>query len=88
MAQSKEPPEGDRRALVRALRRRGAETCRSELDATLDAVEARGEFTPEQREVLAAFAERLSHRVLAPPRTALVEGEADPETAADLFDLR
>lgn len=88
MSESTAAPDAERRALVRALRRHEAEACRAELDAALDALEARGELTPEQREILAAFAARLSRRVLAAPRTALDEGEVAPEAAAELFGLR
>lgn len=88
MARSRAKANADREAVAVAcwLKQQAAATRRRELQKALSQFETHGDLTPEQRAAVRTLADRLTARLVAPALAAVVVGDADPETAAELFD--
>ncbi|WP_436934915.1 glutamyl-tRNA reductase [Halovenus marina] len=84
-------PRIDSDRVQRALHQRADTITESELETALSKLEARGELTPERREVLRTLATRLARRITAAPAASVERRQsADAErtqAVARLFDL-
>jgi hypothetical protein len=85
-----DPREVDPEAVRQAIRDRAGEIRRREHSRAIDRLEARGELSARQRQVLAETAAAIVDGILAGPESTLAEAsDADcetVETAATLFD--
>lgn len=82
--------ELDPEAVRGVIRARGEEIKRRELQKAFDRLEANGELTSEQREIIRQMATAIVDGVLAAPEVALEDsqkfGRETVKTAVELFD--